>query len=314
MNLFKQMFLVLLALACASHAAAQQPNQPSKRVAGKLTLQGLQEPFNVANRSSYCLDALMTSTGAPGGRTATAEDKDAIRKWRTARRMSIFWAAVYGGFSLVDLHDQNAGVHVPGGLKVQVPDDTLGSCASDLEFLRANLPRVIQDVYQKNVQAVNWQRRAYKTEPVHTRDIPLVAGWCETILNESRAAVRERPVMFGYRSDSANHVAGLTRVTARLSAAADYWRRVGSEIEQNANGLDALDKVGYAAGGDNARQTRRMLVESVNNPQGQERALGSWLVTESNMCAMIADPDSQDIAMPQPSAGTANRSPAAPGG
>ncbi len=278
-------------------APAPATKQPAP-TAGKLTQKGLEEPINVAMRASYCRDALQPLTRSTTSDQA-ADAKQVVSKWEAAHHMAMFWAAVYGGFSLIDVFDQH------GGSSVFTPQEQKNaivvSCQHDLTFLLANLARTIQEVYQKNVRQINWQRRRALPMPVKIRDTSMLTGWCETILGESRPALREKPGLFGYETNTPAGMETVTRSSGALAAASGYWQRTANAVM---NGTHELDKAGILIGRDAARRAREIIVSAVKKPDQQDRALGSWLITETNLCANLASGGSQNagLAIPPPPA------------
>lgn len=284
-------------------ASKQAPvtKQPAP-TAGKLTQRSLEEPINVAKRASYCRNAL-----PPLSRSATADQaataKQALAKWETVQHMAMFWTAVYGGFSLIDVFDQHGGssAFTPQELKNAIVE----SCQHDLTFLYANLQRTVQEVYQKNVGTTNWERRKALPIPVKTRDTSVLTGWCDTILGESRPAMREKPGLFGYATNTPAGMDAITKSTDAIVVASGFWQRTANEVM---DGTNDLDKAGILIGRDAARRAREIIVSAVKKPDQQARALGSWLITETNMCANLASGGSQNAALAIPPPPSAARS------
>ncbi len=274
--------------------ATQQPAS----TAGKLTHKNLQEPINVAMRASYCRDALQPLSHSTTADQASAA-KQAVSKWETLQNMGMFWTAVYGGFSLIDVFDQHGGSSA--FTSQELKNAIVVSCQHDLAFLFANLPRTIQEVYQKDVLRINWQRRRALPTPVKTRDVSVLTGWCETILSESRPAMREKPGFFGYATNTPGGMSAAKRSSEALAAASGYWQ---SAVDKVMDGTNGLDKAGILIGRSTAQRARQIIVSAVKKPDQQNRALSSWLVTETNLCANLAGGGAQnaDLAIPPPPA------------
>lgn len=274
---------------------APATKQPAP-IAGKLTQKSLEEPINVAMRASYCRDALQPLSHSTTADQATAA-KQAVNKWETLQNMGMFWTAVYGGFSLIDVFDQHSGSSA--FTSQELKNAIVVSCQHDLAFLFANLPRTIQEVYQKNVGATNWQRRNALPLPVKTRDTSVLTGWCETILGESRPAMLEKPGFFGHATTTPAGMSAVKRSSEALATASGYWQRTADAVM---NGTNGLDRAGILIGRDAARRARQIIVGAVKKPDQQDRALGSWLITETNLCAYLASGGSQKagLAIPPP--------------
>lgn len=286
---------------------APAPKQPAP-IVGKLTQKSLEEPINVALRASYCRNALPSLP-----RSATADEaaaaKQTLIKWESVEHMAMFWTAVYGGFSLIDVFDQHGGssAFTPQELKNTI----VVSCQHDLTFLYANLPRTIQEVYQRDVGSINWQRRAALPMPVKTRDTSVLTGWCETIIGESRPAMREKPGFFGHATNTPAGMSAVKRSSEALAAASVYWQKTADAVMSGTNGLD---RAGILIGRDTARRARQIIVGAVKKPDQQSRALSSWLITETNLCANLASGGSQNagLAIPPPPAAARNTLKASP--
>lgn len=275
--------LITATLCCITGAVQGQSVFLREASKGKLTLDNIVVPYDLAERATFCLDAMQK---------AKVDDATATQNWRAAESVAKWWAAYYGGTSLFGLTERNAGTVVNGAYVVGEP--LLASCRADLAFAQAHLMRLSKETYAANWRTANSANRAQRTTmKVDQIRKPALNGWCNAVLDEALLKLRGQPTIFGYDVLNDAEVASRVRaIDARLWKAQRAWQETAKDFNSFS------DSRALAAARNAFGATRSDLVAAKVSPEIRDSMLGQWLATEADLCVRGTPGNGSGVAIP----------------